>query len=135
VSALRPNTPYEIRLFKRSVVRWTLLAAGPLLVAAAVIGERAVTLGFVFGLCVGFVNFDLMTRFNAALLGGGGSRVAVFGTFLRLGVIFAGGVGVWWKEWNFIAAGVGCFLVYPVLLICGLLMGRHKTAAPAETKG
>jgi hypothetical protein len=134
MSTLRSNTPDDIRLFKWSIIRWTLTAAGPLLLVAAVIGERAVTLGFLFGLCVGFINFDLMTRFNAALLGGGGSRAAVFGTLVRLGLIFAGGVGVWWKEWSFIAAGVGCFLVYPVLLAHGLLLGRHKTTASAETK-
>lgn len=134
MNASQSNTPDEIRLFKGSIVRWTLLAAGPLLVVAALIGEPPVTYGLVFGLCVGMVNFDLMTRFNAALMGGGGSRVAVFGMLVRFGVIFAGAAGVWWKQWNFVAAGVGCFLVYPVLFVHGVLMSRHGTTVSAETK-
>lgn len=134
MNARRTTTPDDIRLFKLSIIRWTLLAAAPLFVVAAVIGERAVTLGFAFGLCIGFVNFDLMARFNAALLGGRPSAVAVVGTFARFGLIIAAAVGVWWKEWNLIAAGVGCFLVYPVILAHGFLMGRRKTTAPAETK-
>jgi hypothetical protein len=135
VSARRFKTPDDIRLFKLSIIRWTMLAAGLLLLVAAAIGKRAVTLGFIFGLCVGFINFDLMTRFNAALLNSGRSRVAVFGTFVRLAVMFAGAAAVWYKEWDFIAAGVGCFLIYPVLFVHGALMGRRKTTAPAETKG
>jgi hypothetical protein len=128
------TTPDEVRLFKLSIIRWTLLAAAPLFVVAAAIGQRAVTLGFAFGLCVGFINFELMARFNAALLGGSRSLVAVVGTFARFSIILAAAVGVWWKEWNFIAAGVGCFLVYPVILAHGFLGGRRKTTAPAETK-
>ncbi|MBN1917000.1 MAG: hypothetical protein JW889_03745 [Verrucomicrobia bacterium] len=116
-------------------MRWTLTAAGPLLVVAALIGKPAVTYGFVFGLCIGLLNFDLMARFNAALMGGSGSRVAVFGMLVRFGVIFAGAIGVWWKQWNFIAAGTGCFLVYPVLFVHGILMGRHRATVSAETKG
>ena len=86
----------EIRLFKRSIVAWTLRLAALLLLVAAAIGRREVTLGLAFGLCIGLVNFDLMTRFNAALLRSGerGSRVAVVGTLIRLAVLAAGALGV-----------------------------------------
>jgi len=128
----------EIRLFKRSIVSWTLRLAALLLVIAAAIGRREITLGLAFGLCIGLVNFDLMTRFNAAQLRGAGSgknRAAVFGTFMRMGLIFVGAAAVWYKEWNFIAAAIGCFSVYPVLIVHGLLMGRRPVKASAEGEG
>ena len=131
------NTHDDIRRFKRSIVAWTLrLAAAALLVTVAL--ERwDVTKGLAFGLCIGLINFELMTRFNTALLRSGtrGSRVAVFGMVARLGVISAGAVAVWYKEWNLIAAAAGCFSVYPVLLVHGLLPGRGGAAASADAEG
>jgi hypothetical protein len=127
----------EIRVFKRSIVAWTLRVAAVLLVVAAVIGRREIILGLAFGLCVGLINFDLMTRFNAALLNSGpgaGGRVAVLGTLVRLGVIFAGAVGVWYKGWSLLAAAVGCFSVYPVLIVHGLLLGRRRPEAAGEAE-
>ena len=127
----------EIRLFKRSIVAWTLRLAAVLLLVAAAIGRREVTLGLAFGLCIGLVNFDLMTRFNAALLRSGerGSRVAVVGTLIRLAVLAAGAAGVLWKGWNPIAAVVGCFLVYPVLFAHGLLMKHQPATPPVDAEG
>ena len=127
----------EIRLFKRSIVAWTLRLAAVLLLIAAAIGRREVILGLAFGLCVGLINFDLMTRFNAALLRGGagrGGRVAVVGALVRMAVIFAGAAAVWYKGWNLIAAGVGCFSVYPVLMVHGLLLGHGRAVATGEAK-
>ncbi len=125
----------DIRFFKRSIVAWTIrLVLLPLLVAIAA-GRWDIVKALAFGLCIGLINFDLMTRFNAALLRSGGrSRVAVLGTFVRLGVIFAGGVGVWYRQWNLIAAAAGCFSLYPVLLAHGLLLGRRGAAAPTEAE-
>jgi len=145
------SIPDDIRLFKRSVVAWTLRAAAILLVVAVAIGSKEVTLGLVFGLCVGLMNFELMVRVNAAVLRSGkrGRRVAVVGTFARMALIFAGAAAVHFKGWNLIAAAAGCFIVYPVLWGHGLLMGRrsggarsgaahadaaHADAAPADAK-
>ncbi len=126
----------DIRLFKRSIVAWTLRLAALLLLAAVAIGRREVILGLAFGLCIGLINFDLMTRFNAALLrsSSGKSRVAVLGALVRLAVIFAGAVVVHSKGWNFIAAAAGCFSVYPVLFVHGLLMGRRRATASADAE-
>jgi hypothetical protein len=122
----------DIRLFKRSVVAWTLRVAALLLLVAVAIGRKEVTLGLVFGLCVGLMNFELMVRFNAALLRSGdrGRRVAVIGTLVRMALIFAGAAAVHYKGWDLIAAAVGCFIVYPVLWAHGLLIGHRSGAAP-----
>ena len=127
----------EIRLFKRSIVAWTLRLAALLLLVAAAIGRREVTLGLAFGLCIGLVNFDLMTRFNAALLRSGerGGRVAVVGTLIRLALLAVAAAGVLWKGWNPIAAAVGFFLVYPVLFAHGLLTGHRPATPPVDAEG
>jgi hypothetical protein len=136
VSGHTVNKHDDIRLFKRSIVAWTLRAAAVLLLVAAAIGRREVTLGLMLGLCVGLINFDLMTRFNAALLraGGRGSRVAVAGTLLRMALLFAGVAAAHYKGWNVIAAAVGCIVVYPVLWLHGLLLGRRRAPASADTE-
>ena len=130
------STPDDIKLFKRSVVAWTLRAAAILLLVAVAIGRRDVTLGLVFGLCVGLMNFELMARINAAVLRSGnrGRRVAVVGTLARMALIFAGAAAVHFKGWNLIAAAAGCFIVYPVLWGHGILMGRRADAAPVDAK-
>ena len=131
------NTHDDIQRFKRSVVAWTIrLAAAALLVTAA-LEQWDVTKGLAFGLGVGLINFDLMTRFNAVLLRSGprGSRVAVLGMVVRMAVIFAGMAAVWYKGWNVIAAAAGCFSVYPVLLAHGFLSGRRQAAASADAEG
>ena len=117
------------------MVAWTLRVAALMLLISVAIGSKEVTLGLLFGLCVGLINFDLMTRFNAALLNNSKGGIAVLGMLVRFGLFFAGAAGVWYKGWNFIAAAVGCFSVYPVLLAHGFLMGRSRTVAPAETEG
>jgi len=126
----------DIRLFKRSVVAWTLRAAALLLLVAIAIDRKEVTLGLVFGLCVGLMNFELMVRVNAAVLRSGnrGRRVAVVGTVVRMALIFAGAAAVHFKGWNLIAAAAGCFIVYPVLWGYGLLMGRGHGAAHVDVE-
>lgn len=135
------STPDDIRLFKRSVIAWTLRAAALLLLVAVAINRKEVTLGLVFGLCVGLMNFELMARVSAAVLRSGtrGRRVAVMGTLARMALIFAGAVAVWYKHWDLIAAAAGCFIVYPVLWAHGLLFaakprGRHRSAASVDAE-
>ena len=130
------RTHDEIRTFKRSITAWTIRAGVAPLAITAAMGHWAVTKGLAFGLCLGLLNFELMTRFNAALLRSGprGSRVAVFGMVVRLAVVFAGAAAVWYKDWNLIAAAASCFIVYPVLLVYGLLEGRRAAAASAEAE-
>ena len=125
----------DIKFFKRSIVAWTIrLVLLPLLVVVAA-GRWEIAKGLAFGLCIGLINFELMTRFNAALLRSRGrSRAAVLGTFVRLGVIFAGGVAAWYRQWNLIAAAAGCFSFYPVLLAHGLLLGRRGATASTEAE-
>jgi len=130
------KTHDEIRTFKRSITAWTIRAAVAPLVITAAMGQWDVTKGLFFGLCLGLLNFELMTRFNAALLRSGrrGGRVAVLGMAVRLAVIFAGAAAVWYKGWNLVAAAAGCFVVYPVLLAHGLLEGRRGAAASADAE-
>ena len=130
------STPDDIRLFKRSVVAWTLRAAAVLLLVAVAIGRRDVTLGLVFGFCIGLMNFEIMARVSAAVLRSGnrGRRVAVVGILARMALIFAGAAAVYYKGWNLIAAAAGCFIVYPVLWGHGMLMGRRAGAAPVDAK-
>ena len=127
----------EARLFKRSVIAWTLRLGAVLLVVTAVIGDKAVVLGAVFGLCIGLTNFELMARFNRALLKGTGrgGSVALLGWVLRLALLFGAAAAVYWKGWSYVTAAIGCFLVYPVLMVHGLLGGRRAVASSADAKG
>lgn len=126
-----------VKLFKRSVIAWALRLDALLLIAAAIVGRREVILGLAFGICFGLINLDLMFRFNATLLRGsraGKGHIAILGTFARLALLFAGAVAVHYKGWNLIAAAVGWFAVYPVLLLHGLRPGRGRAAASADAE-
>ncbi len=110
----------KIRTFKASIKRRAFRLGLILLIVSLALRQADVTFGFLFGLCVGFINFDLMCRQNQKLLRGlqkGSGRRAVLSFLVRYLVLAAAGVAVFLKD-NFhpIAALVGFFVVHFTLI-------------------
>ena len=87
--------------------------------ATLALERKDISIGFLFGLCIGFFNFDLMCRQNRRLLQGpqkGSDRRAAFSFLLRYAIISAAGVAVWWKQLHPITALAGFFVVSLVLI-------------------
>jgi hypothetical protein len=110
----------KIRTFKASIRRRAFRLGLVLLIISLALRQLDVTFGFLFGLCVGLINFDLMCWHNRKLLCGAqkkSGRRAILSFLVRYLVLAAAGVAVFLKE-NFhpIAALVGFFVVHFTLI-------------------
>ena len=110
----------KIRVFKATIQRRALRLGLVLLFAVAIAMRRNdVTFGLLFGLCVGFINFNLMCWQTERLIYGqhkGSERRAVLSFLSRYAILAAAGVAVWWKEFQPLTALVG-FLVVQFTLV------------------
>ncbi len=109
----------EIRAFRAAVKRRAFRIGLLLFLVSLAFRRDDVTFGFLFGLCVGFINFNIMCRQTHRLLQGNegsSSRRAVLAFLLRFGIISAAGLAVLWKGFQPIASAVGFFVLHVSLI-------------------
>ena len=110
----------RIRAFKASIKRRSLRLGLVLLIVSLALRQKDLTFGFLFGLCVGFINFDLMCWHNRKLLRGPqnkSGRSAALSFLVRYLVLASAGVAVFLKEnLHPIAALVGFLVVHFTLI-------------------
>ena len=110
----------KIRAFKVSVKRRAFLTGLVLIAVSSVLRRIDVTLGLLFGLCVGFINFNLMCRQNQKILKGsqkGSGRRAAVSFLIRYLILAAAGAAVVLKKnLHPIAALVGFFVLHFTLI-------------------
>jgi len=113
------KTKEETYKFKKIVKRRALKLGLILLIVAALTRRNDVIFGLLFGLCVGFINFNLMAYYGMKSLQKDpikAKRYAIFSTLLRFLIIFGAGVIIYYKKgFHPLASFIGFMNIYIIL--------------------
>ena len=119
----------DVKVFKHAVQRRCLKLGAIALIIAAAINREDVLFGLIFGVCVGFINMNLMF-FNLDRLkkDPGKARAQSFvSTIVRFIIIIGAGIAAYYKENFNLWVVLGGFLLTYVSIISIPVTERIKT--------
>ena len=108
----------DFKSFKHAVRRRALRLCALALVVAAVLNRTDALDALIFGVCIGFVNMNLMF-FNVSRMKVTPEKArskAMTSTFIRFAIIFGAGIAGAYKNFNLLSMAVGFSLTYVAII-------------------
>ena len=108
----------DFKSFKYAVRRRALKLCALALIVVAALSRTDALYGLIFGVCIGFVNMNLMF-FNASRMNVTPEKArskTMMSTFIRLAIIVGAGIASYYKGFNLLSMAVGFLLTYASII-------------------